>query len=90
MCSEDEADDTMDAVILHCLRHIGEAAACIKHNNDAAKADQTAELPRDQGFTRPKVQGMSKKPASAAVAPAAPDYSMPCICKPSRILDNGC
>ena len=45
-----------DALLLHCLRHVGEAAANIKHNNDAAKAGgETLEMLRDQGFTRPKV-----------------------------------
>lgn len=47
----------MDAVLLHCLRHVGEAAASIKRNNELAKSDSPPEeLPRDQGFTRAKVR----------------------------------
>ncbi|KAK9793740.1 hypothetical protein WJX73_006953 [Symbiochloris irregularis] len=51
-----EPGAAMDAVLLHCMRHIGEAAATIKRNNDAQKReDAPEEAPRDQGFTRPKV-----------------------------------
>ena len=45
----------MDAYLLHVIHHISIAAARIKKNNDALKADREAAAPRDQGFTRAKV-----------------------------------
>ena len=53
-------DDLLDAVLLHCLAHVGASAAAIKRNSERLKAgnsgtDGASEAPRDQGFTRPKV-----------------------------------
>ena len=45
----------MDAVLLHCLDHIAASAQAIKKHNETLKADPSSEIPRDQGFTRPKV-----------------------------------
>ena len=50
----DEANPLLDAVLLHCLSHVGDSAARIKRNNDAVKADAGLEPPRDQGFVRAK------------------------------------
>ncbi len=67
----DAPDPLMDAYLLHCLNHIAKTADRIKKNNAsvAAAAAARAEgketegkegeaeggMPRDQGFTRPKV-----------------------------------
>jgi U3 small nucleolar RNA-associated protein 25 len=52
-------DDDLDAVLLHCLNHVAKAADRIKRNNDRAReaerAGDVASVPRDQGFSRPKV-----------------------------------
>lgn len=55
LCSVDEQDLKMDAILLHCLDHIASSAQTIKRHNEALKADSSLECPRDQGFTRPKV-----------------------------------
>ena len=48
-------DPVLDAVLLHCLNHVADSAARIKHNNEAAKADAEGDELRDQGFVRAKV-----------------------------------
>ncbi|KAK9820865.1 hypothetical protein WJX81_006561 [Elliptochloris bilobata] len=58
--SAEAPDALLDAVLLHCLAHVGAAAAAIKRNSERLKGGETgvtgaAEAPRDQGFTRPKV-----------------------------------
>ena len=54
-CRADAPDHLLDAVLLHCLSHVADSAARIKHNNDAIKAAPDVEPPRDQGFVRAKV-----------------------------------
>ncbi|MEW5301455.1 MAG: hypothetical protein WDW36_004315 [Sanguina aurantia] len=57
--SLDPADEELDAVLLHCLNHITKSAELIKKNNEALTKtggkDAGGGVPRDQGFTRPKV-----------------------------------
>ena len=58
--SVDSPDAVLDAVLLHCLAHVGASAAAIKRNSERLKAGSSGagsapEVPRDQGFTRPKV-----------------------------------
>lgn len=53
-----EAEDLeMDAVLLHILNHIFQNADKIKKNNERTTKTKGSEgdVPRDQGFTRPKV-----------------------------------
>lgn len=65
MCA-DQSDPELDAVLLHILNHVARAADTIKRNNQhlaaaapakkgAAAAATPDAVPRDQGFTRPKV-----------------------------------
>ena len=54
ICSLEEEDDVMDAVLLHCLDHVAAGAQAIKKHNEALKADPSSDVPRDQGFARPK------------------------------------
>ena len=56
-CRVGMEDAVMDAVLLHCLNHCNKAADAIKKGNEQLKAAPkgSAEAPRDQGFTRPKV-----------------------------------
>ena len=49
-------------MLLHCLNHIADSAARIKHNNEAAKADAGGKELRDQGFVRAKVGLLSAGP----------------------------
>jgi U3 small nucleolar RNA-associated protein 25 len=53
----DAPDAEMDAVLLHALNHVLQTADRIKKNNERAAAANVDpdSLPRDQGFTRPKV-----------------------------------
>ena len=44
---------------MHCLNHVADGAACIKHNNEAAKQDLEVETLRDQGFVRAKARSCS-------------------------------
>ncbi|GAX83068.1 hypothetical protein CEUSTIGMA_g10494.t1 [Chlamydomonas eustigma] len=66
--SMDEPDEHMDAYLLHVLNHVNKTADRIKKNNEKIEAAENAAkaavkgaatasdpLPRDQGFTRPKV-----------------------------------
>jgi U3 small nucleolar RNA-associated protein 25 len=52
-------DDDLDAVLLHCLNHVAKSADRVKRNNDRAReAERSGDVgavPRDQGFSRPKV-----------------------------------
>jgi len=59
-------DPELDAVLLHILNHISRSADTIKRNNDHLKqpapsstggveARAADDIPRDQGFTRPKI-----------------------------------
>lgn len=60
--SPHETDKEMDVVLLHILNHCATSADKIKKNNDRIKMSRRGEsqqqhqdLPRDQGFCRPKV-----------------------------------
>jgi len=55
-CRSDVEDPVLDACLLHCINHCSKTAELIKKTNQQAKADPDFEAPRDQGFTRPKVQ----------------------------------
>ena len=55
-CRSDGEDPVLDACLLHCINHCSKTAELIKKTNQQAKADPDFEAPRDQGFTRPKVQ----------------------------------
>ena len=59
-CSAEDPDPLMDACLLHCLNHVTTAASRIKKNNERLKANPEEEVPRDQGFTRPKVSWHNK------------------------------
>ena len=61
----------MDAVLLHCLNHCNKAADAIKKGNEQLKGAPkgSADAPRDQGFTRPKV-GMLRNAAPHVVCRA--------------------
>jgi len=66
--SMQDPDPIMDAYLLHCLNHVSKTADRIKRNNTRSEASakqqqangeagsaSVEDLPRDQGFTRPKV-----------------------------------
>jgi Utp25, U3 small nucleolar RNA-associated SSU processome protein 25 len=83
-CRLGAQDAAMDAVLLHCLNHCNKAADAIKKGNEQLKGAPkgSADAPRDQGFTRPKVgtpwgtaacvlcegPGCSAQPAAAATS----------------------
>ena len=56
ICRSDSEDPILDACLLHCINHCSKTAELIKKSNQQAKTDPDFEPPRDQGFTRPKVQ----------------------------------
>lgn len=41
--------------LLHCIDHVVASSQRIKKANDSLKSNPELEVPRDQGFTRPKV-----------------------------------
>ncbi len=58
MCSTAAADELLDAALLHAVNHVTKCGAAIKAGNEALKSNPEAEAPRDQGFTRPKVNSL--------------------------------
>ena len=74
--SADAPDALLDAVLLHCLAHVGASAAAIKRNSERLKAgssgaDNASEAHRDQGFTRPKACAQLHVRAAAGGGPLA-------------------
>ena len=57
----------MDVVLLHAAHHILEAGQRIRRNNERLKAHPEAEVPRDQGFTRPRVRSLASRGHGAHV-----------------------
>lgn len=57
----------MDAALLHCLDHVLSTAQRIKKNNESLRSNSDGDIPRDQGFTRPKVFPFPIPPSSMAL-----------------------
>lgn len=55
-CSLQDADPLLDACLLHAVSHVVECGEHVRKHNEALKASPTQEVPRDQGFTRPRVR----------------------------------
>jgi len=75
VAGDGQADDVLDAVLLHVVNHVTKSADRVRKNNAAAEAARESaasvdDIPRDQGFVRPRalVLAPMRNAAHAVVA----------------------